>query len=332
MKKMVVIFILLLFPSVAFSFPFRNVEKGKEIPSVRLQKIDGASFSLSPAAVKGKGLILLFWGADSEVKKKRAIEVMKILNEVAGSNQEIEVAAVNAQRDTLDVINEVVGQVNPRYPFLLDVGQDAYNAFGVFVMPSILVVNGRGSVTAGFGYSNTIRDKIETEVLVLSGKISRHEAAERLSPEVPEKSEQEIKALQYFRLGRRMENMGMLDKAKEEYSRSVALFELAEAYIRLGMLCFKEGDLQGAEKEINKGLTLDPYSLDAKIAYARLRIAKGDLEGIVDDLRGLALRSPGNYDIHYALGDVYEAQGEFKNAVREYKKAFELLKKEALRQ
>jgi tetratricopeptide (TPR) repeat protein len=332
MKKLVIIFAILLFPSFAFSFPFRNVEQGGEIPAVQLQKVDGGSFSLSPSAVKGKGLILLFWGADTDVKKKRAIEIMEILNGVAESYEEIKVVAINAQKNRSETIHEVISQVNPQYPVLLDEGNDAYNAFGLFVVPSILVVNGEGLIKTGFGYSNTIEDKIDTEILLLLGKISEQEAKEKLSPEVDKRSSQEVKALQHLRLGIRMENMGMLDKAKEEYARAVGLFELAEAYIRLGALRLEEGDLEGAGKDINKGLALDPDAPDAKIAYARLRVAKGDLEGVVEDLQMLSFMSPKNHVLHYAIGNAYEAKGEFKNAIKEYKKAYEFLKREAMQQ
>lgn len=333
MKKLAVLFVFLFFPSLAFSFPFRNVEKGKEIPSIQLQKIDGGSFSLSPASVKGKGLILLFWGADTDVKKKRAIDMMEILNGVVEGNEEIEVVSINSQRNKHEVIKEIISQVNPKYPVLLDEEHDAYKAFGLFVVPSILFVDEKGRVKTGFGYSNTIQNKIDTEVLKLLGKVSEEEAKEMLTLEnVSTKSEQEVKALRHFRLGERMENMRMFDKAKEEYEQAVGLFDVAEANIRLGVLRLEDGDVEGAEKVINKGLDLDPDALDAKIAYARLRLAKGDMEGVVEDLQMLSFRSPRNYVIHYAIGAAYETKGELKKAVKEYKKAFKLLKRELLKQ
>lgn len=332
MKKLVVIFTFLLFPSLAFSFPFRAVERGKKIPSVKLKKIDGSSFSVSPSNVKGKGLIILFWGADSEMKKKRATGIMEILNEVKEDNQEeIGVVAINSQGDPPEVINEVVSQINPKFPILLDKDRKAYDAFGVFVMPSVLMVNGEGLVIDGFGYSNVIRDKIEAEVLMLLGKISEQEAKGRMVLEVAEKPEKERKAMDHLELGKRMEDRGMPHKAKEEYARAVELFDdLAEAHIRLGAVLIEEGDLEGAEKAVNKALALDPDSLDSRITHARLRIAKGDLEGILEELQMLSFRFARCYRVRWALGDVYEAKGDLKNAVKEYKKTIELLRKEAL--
>lgn len=333
MRKLVFIFVLLLlFPSLAFSFPFRSVSPGAEIPSVSLKKIDGADFMLSPAAVKSKGLILFFWGANSEAKKKRTIEILKILNGVADSNQEIGVVAINAQMDTQAVVNEVVGRTKPHYPVLLDDGRKAYNAFGVFVMPSILIVDGHGRVLTGFGYSNAIEEKIKTQALVLLGKISEKEAMQKHSSQGSAKTEQERKALQHFRLGRKMESMRMLGKAKDEYICALKLFALPEAHMRLGMLYLDDGELKKAEEQINKGFDLAPDSVAAKIAHAKLRIAKGDVEGVVQDLHALSFRAPKNYAVHYTLGLAYEAGGELKNSVKEYKKAFELLKREISKQ
>ena len=332
MKKLVVIFTLLLFPSLAFSFPFRAVKPGKEIPSVKLKKTDGSSFSLSPSAVKGKGLIILFWGADSKMKKERATGIMEILNEVKEDNQEeIGVVAINSQGDPPEVINEVISQINPNYPILLDKDRKAYNAFGVFVMPSVLMVDGKGLVKDGFGYSNVIRDKIETEVLVLLGEISEQNAKGRMELEVAEKPKNERKAMDHLELGKRMEDRGMPNKAKEEYVKAVELFDLAEAHIRLAAVLLEEGDFEGAEKSVNKGLALDPDSLDASITHARLRIAKGNLEGVVEELQMLSFRFARCYRVRWAMAEAYEAKGDLKNAVKEYKKAIELLRKETLK-
>jgi peroxiredoxin/predicted negative regulator of RcsB-dependent stress response len=331
MKRLVVILAFLFVPSLAFSFPFRAVEPGEKIPSVKLKKIDGTSFSLSSATVKGKGLILLFWGADSEGKKKRAMEVMEILDEVGRGHREIGVLAINAQKDTPEVINEVVSRISAEYPVLLDEKHEAYKAFGVFVMPSILVVDGNGKIKTGFGYSNTIGERLETEALVLLGEISEQNGKKRLMFEVSGKSEQERKAMRYLELGKRMENKGMSRKAKDEYTRAVELFDLPEAHTMLGLLLLEEGDLEEAEKEIKKGFDADPNSIQGKIAYARLRVAKGELEGVVEELQGLSFRSPKNYAVHYALGQAYEAKGDLKDAVREYKKAFEFLRKGTLK-
>ncbi len=327
MKKAVFICVLLFTQAVAFSFPFRGIERGKEIPSVKLKKTDGTSFSISPASVKGKGLILLFWGVDSVAMKKRAIEVMKILNRVMQDNKEIQIVAINAQGNKPEAIREVSSQVKPHYPVLLDERRKACGAFGVFVTPSILMVNGQGRVTTGFGYSNTILDKIETEVLILLGEISQQEAKKRLELEFAEKPKEERKALMHLELGRRMETKGMPRKAKEEYLHALQLFDLREAHVLLGMLLVEENDIEGAQRHIKEGLTLDANALDGKIAYAKLRVAKGDLEGVVEELQALSLESPKNYVLRYALGEAYEAKGELKNAAVEYKKAFELLRK-----
>ena len=328
MKRMIVICVLLIFPSLAFSFPFRAVEPGAEIPSVELEKTDGGSFSVAPSKVKGKGLIVLFWAADSPVKKDRAIEIMEVLNDVAGDGNGIEALAINVGGDTPEVINEVVGQVNPGYPVLLDKDRKAYQAFGVFTTPSVLVVDGQGSVKTGFGYSRTIEDQITTEAMLLLGKITEQEAKEKMVPEVAETPEKEKKAKQHLLLGRRLENKGMPDKAKAEYAEAVELFDLAEAYIRLGVILLEEGDLEGAGPKIEKGLALDPDSLDAKVADARLRLAKGDAEGVLEELQMLSFRSPKNYSLRYAMGSAFEAKGDLKSAVKEYKKALELLRKQ----
>lgn len=331
MKKYTLMLILLILPLLAYAFPFRSVEPGKTMPSVQLKKTDGTNFSLSPDAIKGKGLILLFWGADSEAKKRRTIELMEILNDVAKSNQEIKVAAINAQDCKAEVVDQIVGMVKPVYPFLLDQERNAYNAFGVFVMPSILIVNGQGGILTGFGYSNNIRDKIETQVSVLLGKMSEQEAVENHKLHVATKTTNEEKALQHLTTGLRMDNMGMPDKAKKEYIKAVELFKSAEAYIRLGLIYLEEGDIKEAEKDINEGLSIDADLLIGKIAYAKLCIEKGKFEEVIQELNGLTFRAPGNYSVRYTLGLAYEKKGDYKNAVKQYKKAFKLLQKEALR-
>jgi predicted Zn-dependent protease len=69
-------------------------------------------------------------------------------------------------------------------------------------------------------------------------------------------------------------------------------------------------------------LVLGSDSLDAKIAYARLRIAKSDR--VVAELQAIFFRSPKDHVGYYTFAQAYEARGALRSAVEEYKKAFEL--------
>ncbi len=168
--------------------------------------------------------------------------------------------------------------------------------------------------------------------MVLLAKITAKEAETRLNPVVSTKSAEETKALRHLRIGEKMENMGVFDKAEEEYELAMESFELAEAHFRLGLVNIELGDLDEAEKHIKRGMEIESDSIDATLSLIKLKLAKDDLDGLKEELVGLSFRSPRNHRIHRTLAMFYEAKGNFKNAVKEYKKAYKLIKKELANQ
>ena len=70
---------------------------------------------------------------------------------------------------------------------------------------------------------------------------------------------------------------------------------------------------------------VDPVSVEIEEVVAKARA--GEMDEAIDDLNFLMLRNSRNNHLHYALGTLLEEKGDMSGAMKEYRKAYELLKK-----
>ena len=71
----------------------------------------------------------------------------------------------------------------------------------------------------------------------------------------------------------------------------------------------------------------DPVTVEIEEAIAIAR--GGELDVDIDDLGFMMLRNSRNNSLHYVLGTMLEEKGDLAGAMREYRKAYELLIKKS---
>jgi predicted Zn-dependent protease len=99
-----------------------------------------------------------------------------------------------------------------------------------------------------------------------------------------------------------------------------------EAKAELGFLYFRGGDPEAAAKVLRAVLAADPrqpYALLylGHVLYEQRQPAKAE-----ESFKAAAHSDPGAAEPHYALGQLYEAEGKKKEALAEYQKAATLQK------
>lgn len=312
----------------ASAFPFRNVRIGGKLPSFEITSMDGKEFSTY--ALKGHPAVFVFWGADIPVKEKRSIEALKAMEHLRPflENKGIRMLSVDVQGDHQDVIEEVRTKAGSSLPVYLDPTREAYKTLGIFVMPSVLLVDNKGRIAAGMGYSHDLIPRLKGEVEVMLGEKTRKQVEEELNPKMVSKSPEETAALRHLNMGLVMARRGMADAAIEEIKKATELKkDMPQAYIELGCLYVESGKNKEGEKALERGLELAPDSVKGRICMAKAMAQGGDLDQAIGDITGLLFRNGNNPEIHYTLGCLYEKKGDFAMASREFKKAYELLKK-----
>jgi tetratricopeptide (TPR) repeat protein len=275
-------------------------------------------------------MVLVFFGADIQTKKERSVKALKALQKLAPflESKGVVVLTVDVQGDDSAVINEVISDSALTFPVYVDAERQAYSNLGIFVMPSLMLVAADGSVVAGMGYSHDLAQRLKGEVEVMLGEKTRAQIEEELRPEMVEKSEEEKGAHRHYNLGMTMVERGQPETAMRELAKAIGLDPgLGKAHVQLGCLQLEDGQFEEARASLAKGAELAPDMVAGKICAARLKAKGGELDEAIDDINFMMLRNSRNPTLHYVLGTMLEQKNDNGAAMKEYRKAFELLEK-----
>jgi tetratricopeptide (TPR) repeat protein len=126
------------------------------------------------------------------------------------------------------------------------------------------------------------------------------------------------------RLGTYYFTDGKLQEAATEFQKGAALDpQNAIAYYDLGLARTQLGQLDEAQKDIEKVLAIQPDP-DAYLALGDLYELQGQFDEAVEvDQKSIALR-PGDYQVWGNLGSAYLWAGRHEDSIRAYRKAIEL--------
>ncbi|GAB4338442.1 MAG: hypothetical protein Kow0089_10420 [Desulfobulbaceae bacterium] len=309
---------------LAVAFPFREFEEGDPVPDVTLKPLEtGPPVTFS--GLRGKPFIAVFWGADLPEKIKHSATILAELEELGPFLNErgVQRLSVNVQNDERAAIDEVRRKSGSSMDVYLDENKKAYGTLGIFVMPTVLLVDAQGKVAAGMGYSHDLRDRLKGAVQIMLGEKTAAQVEAELRPEMTEASDEEKASRRHFDFGMVMLKRGQTDGAIREFARVIEIApDMAEAHLQLGCLYLARDDLENAEKAIAKALELDPESPQGKICHAELLRLKGDLNQAAELLKAVMAAHPDRYDASYGLGRVLEDLGQAKEAVEAYKDAY----------
>ncbi|MCL7489019.1 MAG: tetratricopeptide repeat protein [Desulfobulbaceae bacterium] len=318
---------------MAVAFPFREFNEGDSVPDVTLKSFEAGRQAVTFSGIKGKPFIAVFWGADLPEKIEHSAKVLAELENLASFLQErnVQRLSVNVQNDDAAAINEVLNRSGSTMALYVDENQKAYATLGIFVMPTVLLVDKDGNVAAGMGYSRDLVDRLKGAVEVMLGEKTAEQVAAELRPEMKVASDQEKAGRRHFDFGMVMLKRGQMDAAVREFAKAVEIDpEMSEAQLRLGCLYLRGNELDRAENAINKALEADPGSVDGRICRGELLRLKGQTDEAATELQAAVALQPDKYDAYYYLGRVLEDQKKHRDAMDMYKKAYgEILKQSA---
>ena len=315
--------------SIASSFPFRVVAPGDTLPALSFTSVADNSV-MTVESLKGNPVALVFWGADIDTKKDRSLKTFEATEAILPFLEErkIKVLLVNAQGDSKDVIQSTVSGLSAKLPVYTDVTQKSYADLGIFIVPSVMLVDKDGKVVSGLGYSHDFSERLKGEVQVMLGEKSREDMEKELRPEMVEKSTEEKQSVRHLNMAIVMTKRGQTDSAISELKKALEINpKMGEAQGQLGCLYLDKGQLEEAKKALDASYEVSPDYLPANICDARVRAEEGQLDDALDDLKALMFRNSRNPELHFTVGTLYEKQQKFTEAATEYRKAYELISK-----
>ncbi len=312
------------------AFPFRNVKKGLPLPHFCVYPLTTQE-KLCSENLRGKLSILFFWGADLPIKKERTIKILQEFRKTEPflKKRAVRFISINVQNDDLKTIEEVVKSSKTNYPIYVDRHKEAYKALGIFVMPSVLIIDKQGKIVEGEAYSHYLIKKIKEKIQTIMGE--KHSIKkDTKNSKIKQKTTKEKMADRYFNMGKIMLKRRMPKEAIKEFQKALELNPLLyKAHIAIGCIYLQEGNIKQAIHELKISLK-HIKSLKGEICLARAIAKQGDTKQAINRLKELLLHNNQNPEIHFALGELYEQEKRYTQALQEYKKAYKLLKNNPL--
>ncbi len=319
------IFLAIFIVGSSLCLGFRHLKEGESPPDFKLKDLEGKTHSLSQS--KGKVTIVLY-GRVGQERSLGAVKELKNIYEKL-SDQPLQILAItkDADKNELTKIKGLKKSLGIPFPILLDSEEKVYSEFGVFVFPSTALIDKNGVYRSHYGgFPEDYYDVILGRTRVLLGIITEEElkAERERKRKAPTMTESQKRALNRINLGKTLKNIGMGEKALQEFRKAVELDpDNPEGQILLGILLLDQKEIDQALLHLKKGIELDPRSIDAKIGLGRAYQMKGETDKALDILQtGLNL-IPDSARIHFELGKIYEYLGRTDEALKHYKTSAE---------
>ena len=118
-----------------------EIKKGDKAPNFSLQSLEGETMTL--ADLKGKGVILNFWGSWCEPCRNEMPDLEKAW--LANKDQNIVIVGVTVDESEVPA-EQFVRQVNTTFPILMDKQKEVTKAYNIGKMPSTFYIDQDGIV------------------------------------------------------------------------------------------------------------------------------------------------------------------------------------------
>ena len=188
---------------MAVAFPFREFDEGDPVPDVTLNGFEKDQQPVSFSGLKGNPFVAVFWGADLPEKFERSVQILEEVGTLSPFLEErhVRLISVNVQGDDFATIQEVVTKSKSSIKVYLDQDKKAYGTLGIFVMPTILLVDKNGNVVVGMGYSRDVVDKLQGAVKIMLGEKTSGQVQAELRPAMKEASDEEKASRRHMNFG-----------------------------------------------------------------------------------------------------------------------------------
>ena len=322
------VFLVLFFSTVpGTGSAFRNLKEGAPAIPFTLKDSEGKEFEFKPAS--GKITVLSFVKLAQDRSRDQIRDLVYLQKELEAKG--VDFLIVSAYTDTPDDAKKIAGELNARFPILLDRDQKVYGDYGLFILPSTGIIGKDGKfVFEHSSHGRDFKDVVGGKVRVLVGLLTEEEYRKRITPvESVSKSKEESEADRQVALGRTLFKRGMPDKAAEKFMKALELDpKNLSGRISYGESLVAMKKYDEALLQFQKAKELSPASKEAQLGVGTVYLEKGEVDKAIQEISGAAMLNPRPEKANYWLGVAYEKKGDLPNAVRFYRKAVEKMIKE----
>lgn len=306
----------------------QSPERGSIAPAISLEDTSGAK--VSTASMAGKTLVLIFGELDQDRTQLACADVLAVVSlQRFDADAVVPMLIVGKAVPAAGLKDEAKARQTPRV-VLQDPERVAFEAYHVIVLPTVVVVDGKGRVvyTLPVHLAN-FKELLTDSILCATGKMSDAEFAAALDPrsgggESPER----IKADRLVRLGQELARHGMTAEAEAKLREALAVQARSiDAMLALGDVLLAQGKLPDAAAQFRKVREMLPESVDAGLGIAAVEIRQGGegLKRAEAALEKLLANDQHLARARFLMGQIKEQRGECDKAMAEYKAAAQIM-------
>ena len=300
---------------------------GTDAPPIVLKDLSGAE--VSTAKLAPRPLVLIFGELGHEGVRQACADVADVLEDPRLAGSLAVPILVIAQDAPVSQLKEQA--TKGRFPAIVlhDPKRDAFGAYKVLVLPTVVVVDGKGKVVHAMpGLFQRFKDILTESILVAAGKETQGQLDQVLDPKSSTVSHEALRADRLVHLGAELTRHGLYELAEARYTEANSLVPgHVGAKLGLADLMVRQDRLNDAEALFRSVLSTNAESMEAQLGVAAVQIKRGgeDLNKAKAALDAIVEKDPKQARATYLLGQIQELRGDAAGALASYKKAAELL-------
>ncbi|MCP4657919.1 MAG: redoxin domain-containing protein [bacterium] len=321
--------LVLLLASPSFGWASRNVQPGDTAPDIKLPDASGTEVALADFA--GKPVLVAFWAERNAVMKEHSWEVLAACEQMGRqfTDHELEVIAVRFPPHDGGDLESLTKQHGLTMPMLVAPDESIYSEYGLFILPTVMLVDREFKVLEFVGYTQKMAGKLQGAVELMLGLKTAAEIEAELHPQRLAVADGTKTAARHFNVGRRFLAKGRLDEAEKELEKALAadpgftaaLFAQAELWLL-------QGKAEDALKVSDRGLDLEPDDRGGILINARALAATGETEEALEYLSEFRGKDRRHAEALVAVANIHRRAGDLEKAVEAFAKAVEILLRE----
>ncbi|MFO0829378.1 MAG: tetratricopeptide repeat protein [Phycisphaerales bacterium] len=302
--------------------------RGEPAPPVRLKDLHGTE--VNARALAPRSIVFVFGELDHPGTVQACAEVLDAMSDPHLEPDSVVPILVVAKKADPAALREQAAK--GRFPALVlhDEARDVFGAYHVLVLPSVVVVNGKGDVVHSMpGFVPRFKEIVTESMLVAAGVDPPSKLEQVIDPNgVPAPTPEAARASRLAHLGGELAKHRLYDMAEARFAEALSVSpDSVEAKLGLGNLMLEQKRTKDAEALFRSVLASHADSIDAILGLAAAQLAEGGdaLDAAETAVRGVIGQTVSNARAHYLLGRILEERANLAAAALEYRKAAELL-------
>jgi len=305
-----------------------ELRRGDPAPAWSLKNLEGEAVKLE--AMRDRIVVLVFGELFHDRSLQACRELEPIVRDLRLGGQNVEALLIVAQEAQAQDLRRRAVDAGVRFGVLHDPARQAFGAYQVAVMPSIVVIDKQGRIVhAVAGLLGRWADLVRDSLRYAAGQITAEQFGALFAAHpATAPSDNQVRAQRIAQLAKQLARRGMDDAAMEKYAEAIKLDADPPApHVELGILHLKHRRLAAAEAEFRVVLNDRPAFTEALLGIAFVQVQRGGAElGLAErTVRGVLAANPSLPRAHYLLGLVQEQQGKAEDAAASFKKAAQFL-------